>query len=386
MKIIRYSALIIFAFFLTPLTFASRSEQVRMIKADRLNNDLIVERLDGQKWLIQHNRACNSMDPDFPLEIIFNDKDDDQLKVAVNEICKIYYSAPYSGEGKLLSLIPSKNLIIPDHEAKILWKDTEYLIDYKGPGCRSLYDFTDKRIYFSMDPEDENKGTIVLPNRMGQCPFSFVEGQLAKKKDEAVKNKLNGLDYQAQINQIYFYWEPDTSREKPLYAISYGRHEINPDDYLNWHEMPKARYIRNNNYTVRRLANDQEYHFYLTVLDENDQPGEWTYIKLAPTAPPKQESKVIEGEEEKFEITLKEEKSHFVLHWPEDPFARRYFIRLYVDGRQDFFKIIKTDVNEWRVPKTEAYYGKGLRFTVRTLPKTPFDPTNKDGAYWEYKK
>ena len=368
---------------LPSLSFADRSEQARVIKVDLDNQDIIVERLDGSRWVMQYNRVCQSMTSEFPVTLIIKNGEISRLKVAFNEICNVYKSYPFSGEAKIKKLYKSKNLIIADHEGDIEWKNKLYKIDYSGVECDYIYKFIDSKVYLSLSKDKDQLNTMLFPGNQGGCKFRFTETQdiTLADKDEALS--IKGLDFQAQSNQVYFYWEPEKSLKKPLYVLSYSKFKLNTDDYLNWREMPNARIISDNSYTVNRLANGQRYYFYIAALNKDLKAGNWSELKVAPVAPPREKG-VIEGEEERFEVTVTDGGDYFLLNWNKDELARRYFIRFYVNGRQKLYKIIKTDTREWKIPKKEEYYGKGLRFTVRTLPKKPFWPRQKDGVYWEY--
>lgn len=367
-------------------SLADYSEQARLIKTDSDEHDTIIEKLDGSRWLLQHNRVCRSMTTEFPVTLIIKDGKIDRLKVSFNEICDVYEALPYTGDAEITELIKSKNLIIPDHQAKLKWNNEIHDIDYSGEGCRQIYQFKEKLVYLSLDYQKDFQ-QMALPGNQGVCKFRFVNSQSIEKITPTEKLTIEGLDYQAQSNKVYFYWDPVKSIEKPYYVLAYSKFELNTDDYADWKEMPNARLVHDHSYTVDRLANGQRYNFYITVLDENLKPGKWSLLNVAPVAPilPTDDDP-IEGEEEHFEVNTIDAGDHFLLKWSSDENARRYFIRLYLDGKQELFKIVKTDTTEWKVPKKEEDLGKGFRFTVRTLPKGPFLPRQKDGVYWRYIK
>ncbi|MCK5613005.1 hypothetical protein KAR91_64625 [Candidatus Pacearchaeota archaeon] len=67
--------LALFIFFVSiSAVSADRSEKANVIKFDSDKNDLIIQRQDGFKWLIQHNRQCSSMSTEFPVTLISNDE------------------------------------------------------------------------------------------------------------------------------------------------------------------------------------------------------------------------------------------------------------------------------------------------------------------------
>lgn len=370
-----------------PLTYtyaaSEYSFKVRMIKANKQKRDLVVEKPDGERWLIQYKQICNSMNTESLLTWVVKNHayKKDQIKVAFNEICDIHYATPYSGEGELTELIKSNNLKIKDHLARINWNNRSHLIDYtSNRQCRHLHQFLGEVVYFSM--ENSQKGIMVLPGGLGKCNFTILESDGEPLINPEELNEIKGLDYQAQTNQVYLYWEKDKSREKPLYALSYSRQKVNPNDFTNWRQMPNARYVLENSITVKHLANEVDYNFYITTLDEDLKPGKWAHVKIAPVAPEKI-TLIYHNDLEVFTVDMKETEEEYVLSWPEDENAKRYFIRFYINGRQEYFKILKTDFREWRIPKREEYLNKGLRFTVRSVPKSPFLPREKDGIYWE---
>ena len=84
-----------------------------------------------------------------------------------------------------------------------------------------------------------------------------------------------------------------------------------------------------------------------------------------------------------FQIKLEETDSAFHLSWPLREDARRYYVRFYINGKQEFFKIQKPEQNEITIPKEEKYLNKGLRLEVRTIP-LPNKPRFSDGHYWKY--
>lgn len=382
MKKYTYFALIGFLFFIgASIVNADKSELASVIKFDSNENDLIVQRQDGLKWLIQHNRQCSSMSTEFPVTLISDEKKVTQLKVNFNEICNVYYSAPYNGEVMLTKLIKSPNLIILDHEAELLIKDKKYLIDYKGGACRYLYDYVNKRTYLHWINEGLGKGEIIFPSGRGQCPFNLSQ----KIADIQIKNPnapgaLEGLQYQAQNNQVYFYWKP--SEEDVIYVISYSRNPLNLEDYNSWREMPNIRITKNNSYTVRRLANGQTYYFYIAALNRGEDTASlWSEATATPVAVVKEYN--LDADNQPFQVKMKEKEDFYLLSWPKKEDSRRYFIQLYVDGKPQFFKILKTDQTEWEIPKEENYAGHGLRFTIRTIPAKSHYPRHKDGVFWK---
>lgn len=378
-----YAGLIVslFIFIFASSAYADRSETAKVIKADTDYYDLIVERQNGQKWLLQHHRLCQTMSTEFPVTLITNGEAITELKVAVNERCKVYNATPYTGEGVITEMIKSENLIIPDHEAKLTWFGKEYLIDYDNQGCRYMRDFLDKRVYLYLPTNELIGSQLILPNNRGQCRINFakVVGE-AQSQNKETLDPLQGIDSQAQNNQVYFYWErsPQAS-DNTLYLISYSRNRINPDDYNYW-EMPNLKQTKENSYTVKQLENGRDYYFYFSMLDYKEGVvAPWRELVVAPVS-----SGGFKNNPDSFtfEIELEETDTAFRLFWPVIENARRYIIQLYVGGKPTLFKVLKAEQTEFVIPKETGYLGERLRFVVRSVPKIRFSPTYRDGIQW----
>lgn len=366
-----------------PSAFADRSEKAKVIKKNINYHDLIVERQDGSKWLIQHNRVCQTMNVDFPVTLISSGDEIVQLKVAVNEICKVYNAVPYSGEAKITELIKSENLIVPDHEAKMTWFGKEYLIDYDNRGCRYLRDFLGKRVYLHLPQHELFGSQLILPNNRGQCRINNAEiiGDDPNVSDE-VLNPLESVDSQAQNNQIYFYWNRhEQASRDTLYLISYSRNRINPSDYEYW-EMPNLKRTRSNSYTVTQLANGKDYYFYFTLLNFKEKiTAPWKELIVAPISAG---GFVNNPDPDIFEIEMEETDDAFRLYWPDREDAHLYRVRFYVNGRTRSFQVNRPGENEILIPKEEEYIGKRLRLIVRSIPEVPRGRHYRDGIYWTY--
>ena len=170
---------------------------------------------------------------------------------------------------------------------------------------------------------------------------------------------------------------------KWLYIISYSRNELELDAYKSWREMPNLRITKRNSYTVAGLKNDRTYHFYITALNKEGVAGPWSQI----TATPKfSGTKIVNNPDyDEFEITMEEKNDKFLLEWPMRADSRRYYVQFYINGKKEFFKILKPELNSYEIPIKEEYIGQGLKFTVRTIPY-PMKPRYSDGIYWEYKE
>lgn len=370
----------LFTFLVILPVHADRSESVRVIKFDKQKNDLIVERRDGERLLLQHNRMCSSMSTEYPVSIIWDDnKNIKELKVAFNERCKVYNFGEYTGDLKIEKRILSENLLVKEHEAEITFKESRYKIDY-GEGCVYMREFVDKNVYIKSNNRLKG-GIIYLPGNRGQCIIK--NAQLLETIDNVKESvdPITGLQYQAQNNRVYFYWEK-SDIEKPLYLISHSRYEINTNDYT-WKQMPKLRYSRRNSYTVMGLANDMTYHFYIAVIGLDKSISEWKHIELTP----KNTTFVFKNnpDTEEFEIEIKEETDeYYLLEWPnKENNSKRYILQFFVNGKRTIFKYLKGDQSEFKIMKKPEYEGKRFRLTIRTLPIKRFGARYSDGIYWE---
>jgi len=376
----RLSALVLALGLGAALTFANSAESARVIRADKNNHDLMVERQSGELWILQHNPLCSSMTSEFPVSLIIANGKITQLKVASNEICKVYNSFPYSGEALMAARIKSDNELHTENQAEFVWSGKRYSVDY-GKGCLNLRDLVGKKIYLSLPNQKLQGGTIELPNNLGQCA---IEASKEIGVDEAPQAqtplKLEGVELQAQNNQVYFYWKA-TQEEKPLYLVSYSRYKLNPSLYP-WKLMPSLKIAQTNSYTVKQLADKQKYYFYLASLSKDNVAGEWTEVVATPVSPGGFKNS---PDPEPFEVKVTEEASNFKLVWPAKETARKFRISFFVGGKSEFSTLINGTTVEYLIPKKEAYKGKGLRFTVRSLSKTSYDPSVFDGIYWEYK-
>ncbi len=364
-----------------PSVRADRSEKARVIKADKVRHDLIVERLDGERWLLQHNRVCQSMSTEFPVTLIINSDDKiTHLKVAVNEICEVYNAVPYSGEGKVTKLIRSENLMVRDHEAELVWYNKKYFIDYDGARCRHLKDFIDERLYLYLPDDELEGGYLVLPGDRGQCRINFVQSLETFETDKDETPPKLKVDSQNQNNQVYFYWDEPESEDRLLYLISYSRYRLDPADYNYW-EMPNLKRTRKHSYTVDSLKNGRTYYFYISALNESRQAGEWAELVATPVGTGGFENN---PDPETFEIGMEETEDAFRLHWPHKDTVYKYRVRLYVNGKPNLFEVHEADDNEILIPKSEEYLNKRLRLTVRVMPLLPHQYRYYDGHFWKY--
>ena len=375
---------LLFTFLVILPVQADRSESVRVIKFDKQKNDLIVERRDGERLLLQHNRMCSSMSTEYPVSIIWdNNKNIKELKIAFNERCKVYNFGEYTGDLKIDKRILSENLLIKEHEAEITFKESRYKIDYEE-GCVYMREFVGKNVYINSDNNKLKGGIIYLPGNRGQCIIKNAKLLETIDNEKEKIDPVTGLQYQAQNNRVYFYWEK-SDIENPLYLISHSRYEINTNDYT-WKQMPKLRYSRRNSYTVMGLANDMTYHFYIAVIGLDKSISEWKHIELTP----KNTTFVFKNnpDPEEFEIEIKEETDeYYLLEWPnKENNSKRYILQFFVNGKRTVFKYLKSYQNQFKIMKKPEYEGKRFRLMIRTLPTKRFGARYSDGIYWENKK
>lgn len=377
-KFIQVSLLLLMVFSFLPMpAHADQAESVRVILADKDKHDLIVERKDGRLWLIQHNYLCNSMTTEFPIYLIWNEGKVAQVKVAPNEICKAYTDQQYSGEMTLESRVVSDNELFLEHEARAEWNGRKWLLDYETP-CLGLREFMSQKVYLTGAANGLAGAKMVLPGNQGVCAIKGATDEGAAEQPVQVRPpKLEGVEYEARNNQVYFYWKGAVT-EKPLYLMSYSRFRLNPSLYP-WSSMPNLKVTKSNTLTVDRLANGRKYYFYVATLSADNVPGEWAEVSATPKGPGGLKNN---PDTESFEVTVADKGDKFILTWPAKAIARKFWVSLYVNGKPLLAKSVAGTVTEYSVPKNAENLGKGLRFTVRTLPTRPTDPVLFDGVYW----
>ncbi|MBU0528927.1 hypothetical protein KKF86_04120 [bacterium] len=381
-KIHLFLIAIVLIFSFSAITNADYTEKVRVIKFDTKNHDLIIERSDGERLLIQHNRQCGSMSTEFPVFLIWEGDKMTKLKVASNEICKIYNYGPYSDDITITQRIKDPNFLVSDHLAEIEWSGKKYEIDY-GDGCKYLKDFIGEIAYISTEGNSLNNATLYLPRNRGECTVNsdeYVED--VEIPETVVESPIQNISYKAENNEVVFYWSDPADDVKWVYLISRSRYEIDPDDY-HWRQMPFLRYSRTNTYTAKTLANDKTYYFYLSARDEDGNVAPWQKLEITPTQTTVafHNNPDVEG----FEIELAERTDdNFVLSWPnksED--SRKYMIQFFVDGKRQYLKIIDSSYDGWEIPIEPEYQGKSFRFELRSLSRERFGQKYSDGIYWE---
>jgi len=360
--------------------FANFSESARVIRADKANYDLMVERQNGELWILQHNPLCSSMSTEFPVSLIVDAGKITQLKVNSNEICKVYKAFQFNGEATMAARILSDNELRPESQAELVWSGKRYRVDY-GKGCLEIRDLVGKKVYLTMPSQKLEGGTLQLPSNRGQCLIQkATEIGVEESKPVDTPSKLDGVEFQAQNNQVYFYWKP-VAGDKPLYLISYSRYKLNTNLYP-WNAMPGLKVTKSNSYTMGQLANGKSYYFYLAALSKDNVPGPWTELVAKPVGSGGLKNN---PDLDSFEVKVAEEKEGFRVTWPAKATVRKFRLSLYVAGKLVSSDLVKDTVLEYVVPKKPEYKGKGLRFTVRSMNKAAYDPSYFDGVYWEYK-
>jgi len=362
--------------------YADSVEKVRVIKFDKDTDDLIVEQTSGERLLIQHNRLCGSMTTEFPVYLVWEGDKVTRLKVAANEICRVYNFGHYSGELTINKRIKSDNLLVPDHLAHLIWNGAKYEVDY-GEGCTYLRDFEKRKAYISLTGDTLENAMLYLPGNRGQCQIKsavFIEN--VEDAASNLQSPIKNIQYKAENNQAYFYWDVEETDKKWFYLISHSRYQLNPEDY-ELSQMPFLRYTSENQYTAKGLVNDRTYYFYISARDEYGNVTPWQEVVVTPI----KTVRVFKNnpDPEEFEIELIEDSdSRFVLEWPDkSENSKRYMVQFFVDGKRKIFDIISGDINEFIIEKTPEYEGTRFKLTVRSLPKNRFGARYYDGIYWE---
>ena len=368
-----------------PSVYADSSEKAKVIKFDKDQSDLIIERQNGEQWLIQHSPMCNSITTEFPVTLILDSRGKIlYVKKDFNEKCKVFNASPYSGRAEITRVIRSENPLVTNYQAEIIWSDIKYFIHYDSRRCRFLKDFLDERVYMYL-PEGELTGSqMILPGNRGQCEIDYAKPLYStKKEEERAPDMLNGIDHQVQNNQVYFYWERPDAAGRFLNLISYSKYPVNPDNYDYW-EMPNLKRTLRNSYTIKLLKNDRLYYFYLASLNaETRQVSAWTEIQATPVGT---ESFKNDPDPEQFEIDIEDTGDNFRLYWPAKDNVRRYYVKFYVNGKQEFLKLLKSTENELLIPKKPEYLNKRLRLTVRIIQENAYGHGLYDGHFWVYRE
>jgi len=377
----RFLWILILSFCISIPALGDSTEKVRVIKFDLNTKDLIVERSSGEKLLIQHNRTCNSMSTEFPVDLIWKDGKVVQLKVGFNEICDVYNFGTYTSDATMLNRILPANVLETEHLAEIQWNDKVYRIDY-GEGCKYLREFIGKQVYLYAPNGSLNNGTLYLPNNRGQCRIS-EDGVLRTVETPTVDQGTPVYDIQfvAENNEAHFYWKTKESDEKWLFLIAYSKFKLNPADY-HWRQMPNLRFSATNEYASKMLANNQKYYFYIAARNSQGVVSSWQELEVTPIQTTRRLTN--QPDPEQFEIAVTPSADHYDLEWPDkSEDSRKFMIQVFVDSKRTLLKIIDGTIHTWRIDITPGTQDSKYRFVVQSLPKTTFGPRHSDSIYWE---
>jgi hypothetical protein len=357
-------------------------ERVRVIKFDTEKHDTIIQRHNGERLLLQHNRLCDSMNVDFPVYLIWKSNEVDKLKVASNEICEVYNWGGYSDDVVINKRIKNPNFLLDDHLAEIEWNNKVYEIDY-GEGCENLRNFEGSVAYINNSGATLADATLYLPGNRGQCTINSTDFIEQIEVPEEIDSPIKNLYYKAENNEVIFYWDEPDDDQSWLYLISRSKYQINPDDY-HWRQMPYLRFAHTNTYKATQLANGTKYYFYLAAKDDEGNLTQWQEYEITPIKTAVEFHNDPDPEQFEIEI-IGETDEYFTLSWPDkSEESRRYLIQLFLNSKRKVLDIIDGTVNEWNVEKEYGYIGAGFRFEVRSLPKDRFGQRYSDGIYWEW--
>ena len=365
---------------LTLPVYADSLESVRVIKFWEETDDMVIERNSGERLLIQHNRACQTMSTEFPIQLLWADDELTKAKVASNEICAVYNYGPYSSDLLISKRIASPNAMTAEHLAEVDWNGKRYEIDYEE-GCKYLKDYVGETAYVYTPHGDLEGATLYLPKARGQCDIvSATYLETLELASSVTESPIKNLQYQAENNQVYFSWDAFPDDETWLVLIAYSKYQLNPDDY-ELTQMPGLKRTKASTYRMRQLVNDQPYYFYLTASNAEGELAPWTELLITPVQTAKRIINNVDPEAYEIEMTETEEAYH--LSWPDkSDCSRRHLIMVYVDGKREIFRIIPGDQNNFDLEKKPEWAQSRFRMTVRTIPLKPTGARFFDSIFW----
>ncbi|MBN2306821.1 hypothetical protein JXD20_02450 [Candidatus Peregrinibacteria bacterium] len=376
---ISLSILVLLVFVSVPV-YADSLESVRVIKFWGATDDLVVERVTGEKLLLQHGSGCMTMSTEFPMQILWDEGEITQAKVAFNELCDVRNYGPYSSELTISKRIPSINIMTREHLAEVDWKGNRYEIDY-SEGCTYLRDYVGETAYVYTPQESLEGATLYLPKARGECEITSAAFLKALESPSSVtESPIKNLGYTAENNQVFFSWDKFPEDEIWLTLIAYSKYPLNPDEY-SLQQLPNLRRSRYNFMRIYQLVNNQPYYFYITASNASGELAPWQEIPITPvqTAP----RFINNPDPELFEIEMTETDDSYHLVWPDkSEHSRRHLIMLYVDGVRQVLKIIPGEQNYFDVEKKPEWASSRFRFTVRTIPKVPTGQRYFDSIFW----
>ncbi len=360
--------------------YADTLESVRVIKFWDDTDDLVVERADGERLLIQHNRVCSTMSTEFPMQILWSDGEITQAKVASNELCDVYNFGPYSSEVKIVERIPSSNALAAEHLAEIEYRGGRYRIDY-GEGCRNLKEYVNHTA-FVHTPEGGLEGaTFYLPKARGQCEISSADFLEETERESSVaESPIKNLRTKAENNQAFLSWDAFPEDETWLVLVAHSKYPLNPDEYT-LKQMPKLKRTKQNSIRILQLVNDQDYYFYITASNAEGELAPWMEVPITPIQTARRI--INQPDPEEFEIEMTETDDAFILNWPDKgEVSRKYMIMVYVDGKREIFKLIDGAIPEYVLEKRPEWESSRFRMTVRSMPFKPTDARHFDSIFW----
>jgi len=360
--------------------YADSLESVRVIKFWDSTNDMVVERIDGERLLIQHSRTCMTMSTEFPINLVWEGDNITQAKVAFNEFCDVRNFGPFSYELKITKRIPSINEMTTEHLAEVQWKGDLYEIDY-SEGCRYLRDYVGSKAYVYTPQSDLEGATFYLPKARGQCEILSATFLAEAEPDSSVtESPIKNLGYKAENNQVFFSWDKFPEGEPWLVLVAHSKYQLDPAEYT-LQQLPNLRRSRYNFMRVYQLANDQQYYFYITASNGAGELAPWREIPIKPVQTAR---RIINSPDpDPFEIEMTENDDSFYLSWPDkSEHSRRHLIMVYVDGVRQIFKIIPGEQNYFELEKRPEWATSRFRMTVRTIPKVPTGFRFFDSIFW----
>lgn len=377
-----FLSIFLLVLFALPVYAAQSLESVRVIKFWTDTNDMVVQRETGERLLLQHNRLCSSMSTEFPIQLLWLDKKVTQVKIASNEICKVYGFGPYSSDVKISKRVPSPNLLTPEHLAEIEWQGSRYQIDY-GKECKGIKDYVGHVAYVYTPKSDLNGATLYLPGARGQCAINSATFLEALPAPVVLQSPIKNLKNEAQNNQVLFSWDALPENEIWSVLVAYSKFQLNPKE-LNLDQMPNLKRSKTNSIQISQLVNDQAYYFYVTAQNGAGDLASWTELKIAPTNTT--HILVNNPDPEKFDLTMTETDTAYHLTWPDKKEkTKKYLITIFVDGKQKMFKYIPASQNVFDLLKKPEWSKSKFRVTLRSIPIKSTMAPYSDGLFWEKK-
>lgn len=389
------SLFIVLFLIFTSHTFASADtlEEARVIKIDKVLHDTIVQRQDGSQWLLQHGRTCTSMSTEWPIQLILDAKEKIiKVKVNFNEFCLVYAATPLDAEIPVDKYLSSDNALVPDHQFETRDQGQAYRLDY-GTACKYFREFktAGSKVYLVRHGRTIASGEseIYLPGNRGHCRVERVEtlgvanATVVDTPTKTAEFKMGQIQYQAQNNQVYFYWDDLPAGQVDYYAYGYSRFSTDPSTYT-LKQLPNFGKTKDHKVTITNLANKRLYYFFFAPVNAAGKAGEWTTLAITPINP----DPTIKNnpDYEPFDVTVaKEDEATFTMKWPKKANVLKYRIQFFVDGKLQWLKDISPQQTSFTITKRPEYKKKGLRFHVSTLPIDRLGLTYSDGIYWIYK-